>query len=51
MLFRSNPWDHVWDLAVTWPDTAANALGKKIVATYQEQIYYGSDFDLLGLGS
>lgn len=49
--FTKSPWDHVWDFSRTWPDSTANSLGKKLVYTYREQIYYGSDFTLLGLGS
>jgi hypothetical protein len=49
--FTKSPWDHVWDASIDYPDTAAKALGKKILYTYREQIYYGSDFTLLGLGS
>lgn len=49
--FTKDPWDHVWDFSKEWKDDTANTLGKKIAYAYREQIYYGSDFTLLGLGS
>lgn len=49
--FTKSPWEHMWDFSVDWKDSTANTLGKKHLYTYREQIYYGSDFTLLGLGS
>lgn len=51
ILFTKSPWDHVWDLTARQADSAASAMGNRIQATYREQLYSGSDFTLLGLGS
>jgi hypothetical protein len=49
--FTKEPWSYCWDFVATTPDATAKSLGKSILATYEEQIYYPSDFTLLGMGS
>lgn len=52
--FDKDGWDLVWDDTRQVIRTDDYALtpraGSSIRATYREQIYYGSDFELLGLG-
>jgi len=50
--FTKEPWSYVWDLTGTLPSTGgSNTLTKQILATYEEQIYAGADFSLLGIGT
>ena len=49
--FTKDPWDHVWDEVALKPRQTNQKIGSSIKATYREQIYAGSDFTLLGLGS
>lgn len=49
--FTKDPWDHVWDLSAPKARPGTVKIGSSILATYREQIYAGSDFTLLGLGS
>ena len=51
IVFVKDPWDHVWDLPTPATDAVTSSMVSRIKATYREQIYAGSDFTLLGLGS
>lgn len=48
--FTKEPWSHVWDLTATESDPTTDTMTKRILATYEEQIYGASDFTLLGIG-
>lgn len=50
--FTKHPWSYLWDLVVEQKDASTPPqLVKRIAGTYEEQIYSGSDFSLLGLGT
>ncbi len=49
--FTKTAWSYVWDYCEPFADTAANRMGRKLIATYEQEIYGPADFALLGIGS
>lgn len=46
--FIKDPWDLVWFDTVRYDDQAAMAMSRRLRSAHREQIFFGSDFSLLG---
>ena len=49
--FTKTAWSYVWDYTEPYSDNDASRIGRKIIATYEQEIYGPADFALLGIGS